>query len=44
MGLAMQALPWIPLYTDEEVWAIDRAFVWEPRVDHWVHVTDIRKA
>jgi peptide/nickel transport system substrate-binding protein len=44
MALAMQALPWIPLYTDEEVWAVDRAFVWEPRVDHWVHVTDIRKA
>jgi peptide/nickel transport system substrate-binding protein len=44
MGLAMQALPWIPLYTDEEVWAVDRAFVWEPRVDHWVHVAHIRKA
>lgn len=44
MVLAMQALPWIPLYTDEEVWAIDRAFAWEPRVDHWVHVADIRRA
>jgi peptide/nickel transport system substrate-binding protein len=42
MVLAMRELPWIPLYTDEEVWAIDRAFVWEPRVDHWLHVADVR--
>jgi peptide/nickel transport system substrate-binding protein len=41
MAMAMQALPWIPLYTDEEVWVIDRNFAWEPRVDHWVHIADI---
>jgi peptide/nickel transport system substrate-binding protein len=44
MAMAMQALPWIPLYTDEEVWVIDRAFAWEPRVDHWLHIADIHEA
>lgn len=42
MRRAMTELPWVPLFADEEVWAVERGFVWSPRVDYWLHVADIR--
>ena len=29
MSLIMEDLPWIPLYVDQEVYALDRAFQWQ---------------
>jgi hypothetical protein len=41
MRQAMRERPWIPLYTEGEVWAIDRNYRWEPRVDFWLHLADV---
>jgi peptide/nickel transport system substrate-binding protein len=44
MRMAMDELVWIPVYTDEEVWAVDRAFVWRPGSDYWLHLSDVTPA
>jgi hypothetical protein len=44
MASVMQELIWIPLYTDEEVWAVDRGFVWRPGSDYWLHLADVSAA
>jgi hypothetical protein len=41
MSLIMNDLPWIPLYVDQDVYAIDRAFSWQPRGDSLVLAADI---
>ena len=44
MQSVMRELVWIPLYTDEEMWAVDRAFVWRPRSDYWLQLADVSAA
>ncbi len=44
MAQVMRELVWIPLYTDEEVWAVDRAFNWSPGSDYWLHLADVAPA
>jgi len=44
MESVMRDLVWIPLYTDEEVWAVDRGFVWRPGSDYWLHLADVSAA
>jgi peptide/nickel transport system substrate-binding protein len=33
MARAMEALVWVPLYEDQDVYALDRRFAWRPRLD-----------
>ncbi len=35
-SLTMQDLPWIPLFIDQEVYAIDTRFSWQPRSDGFI--------
>jgi len=44
MRTAMHDLPWVPLYSDEDLWGLRRGWVWEPNVDFWLHLRDIRPA
>ncbi len=44
MESVMRELVWIPLYTDEEMWAVDRAFVWRPGSDYWLRLADVSAA
>lgn len=44
MGRLMQDLPWIPLFIDQEVYGIDRKFVWEPRHDGLILAAEIKEA
>lgn len=39
--LAMQELPWIPLYVDQEVYALDQHYKWEPRSDSFILAQEI---
>jgi peptide/nickel transport system substrate-binding protein len=41
MEILMQDLPWIPLYIDQDVYAIDRRFSWKPRHDSHVFAYEI---
>jgi hypothetical protein len=34
-------LPWIPLYIDQDVYALDRTFSWKPRHDSHVFAYEI---
>ncbi|MBI2839769.1 MAG: hypothetical protein HYX75_15765 [Acidobacteria bacterium] len=36
MGSLMEELPWIPLYSDQEVYGIDRSIAWQPRYDSYI--------
>lgn len=36
MSTLMVDLPWIPLYIDQDVYALDRQFTWTPRPDSYV--------
>jgi peptide/nickel transport system substrate-binding protein len=42
MSLLMEDLVWIPLYIDQDVYAVDRAFHWSPRNDSFIVVSEIR--
>jgi len=42
MRQTMTELPWIPLFTRGELWAVRRGYAWSPRVDYWLHVADMR--
>jgi hypothetical protein len=42
MATIMEDLPWIPLYIDQEVYAIDKAFSWQPRNDGLVLAYEIK--
>ena len=41
MAILMEDLPWIPLYIDQDVYAIDRNFSWKPRHDSHVFAYEI---
>jgi peptide/nickel transport system substrate-binding protein len=41
MSTLMVDLPWIPLYIDQDVYALDRQFTWTPRPDSYVRAYDI---
>lgn len=42
MTLAMDDLPWSPLYVDQEVYAVDNSFSWQPRNDGLVLAYEIK--
>jgi peptide/nickel transport system substrate-binding protein len=41
MSILMEDLPWIPLYIDQDVYALDRRFSWKPRHDSHVFAYEI---
>jgi peptide/nickel transport system substrate-binding protein len=41
MQMLMDELVWVPLYVDQDVYAIDRAFSWQPRSDSFVLAAEI---
>jgi peptide/nickel transport system substrate-binding protein len=41
MRRVMKELPWVPLYTDAEVWALRRSFVWKPSSDYWLQFAEV---
>ena len=41
MAILMEDLPWIPLYIDQDVYALDRSFGWKPRHDSHVFAYEI---
>lgn len=43
MGMLMDRLVWIPLYVDEDVYAIDRNLSWEPRSDSFVLAAEVSR-
>jgi peptide/nickel transport system substrate-binding protein len=42
MDLVMQDVAWVPLYFDEDVYAIDPAIAWQPRNDSFILASEIR--
>lgn len=44
MAAAMQQLPIVPLYFDEDVYAVRKGFAWRPRADGYVLAAEVRKA
>jgi peptide/nickel transport system substrate-binding protein len=44
MSQVMGELVWIPLYSDDEVWAVERGFTWHPGSDYWLHLSDVAPA
>jgi peptide/nickel transport system substrate-binding protein len=42
MRLALHDLPWIPLYVEEEVYLSRPQIAWEPRLDNYVLLAEIR--
>ena len=43
MGIAMTDLPWIPLYVDEDVYVHRADLAWQPRLDNYVIVSELRR-
>ena len=41
MAMLMDELVWVPLYVDQDVYAIDRGFSWRPRSDSFVLAAEI---
>lgn len=41
MELVMEDLPWIPLYVDQDVYALDKRFSWKPRLDSSIFAAEI---
>jgi len=41
MSILMEDLPWVPLYIDQDVYAIDKAFSWQPRPDSYILAYEI---
>ena len=41
MEKAMQDLVWVPLYVDQDVYALDRAYAWQPRSDSFILAAEI---
>ncbi len=41
MRRVMEELPIVPLYTDEDVYALDRALAWQPRSDSYIRIAEI---
>lgn len=42
MTILMNDLPWIPLYIDQDVYAISNAFSWQPRHDSYVLAYEVK--
>jgi len=42
MAIALTDLPWIPLYVDEDVYVHRAGFSWEPRLDNYVIVSELK--
>ena len=42
MTILMKDLPWIPLYIDQDVYALSTAFSWQPRHDSYVLASEVR--
>ncbi len=43
MEVAMRDLPWIPLFVDEDVYVHRADLAWQPRLDNYVIVSELRK-
>lgn len=43
MEIAMRDLPWIPLYVDEDVYVHRADLEWQPRLDNYVIVSELRR-
>ena len=41
MSILTDDLPWIPLYIDQDVYAIDKSFSWKPRQDSLILASEI---
>lgn len=41
MASLMEDLPWIPLYSDQEVYGIDKSIAWQPRYDSYIFAMDV---
>jgi peptide/nickel transport system substrate-binding protein len=41
MSMLMEDLPWIPLYIDQDVYALQESYVWRPRPDSYVLAYEI---
>lgn len=41
MRRVMTELAWIPLFSDEEVWAVRLPFAWHPRSDYWLQLAEV---
>jgi peptide/nickel transport system substrate-binding protein len=44
MAAAMQRLPVVPLYFDEDVYALRKGYLWRPRADGYVLAAEVRPA
>jgi peptide/nickel transport system substrate-binding protein len=42
LAQVMQELVLLPLYSDQDVYVLDRSFSWEPRSDSYVHAAEVR--
>lgn len=41
MAIVMEELVWVPLYNDQDVYAVDRSLSWQPRSDSFIRAADI---
>ena len=39
----MEQLPWVPLYTDQDAYGIDRRLEWTPRNDSYIFAFEIHR-
>jgi len=44
MAEVMRELPWVPLYSDEEVWGLQEEYAWHPGGSFWLHLQDIHRS
>lgn len=44
MTVVMQDLPWIPLYIDQDVYALDKRYSWKPRLDSSIFAAEFTAA
>ncbi|PWT90230.1 MAG: hypothetical protein C5B54_07525 [Acidobacteria bacterium] len=42
MSKIMNDLPWIPLYVDQDVYALNQAYSWQPRLDSHILAAEIK--
>lgn len=43
MAILMKELPWVPLYVDQDVYALDKRYSWKPRLDSHIFAAEIRE-
>lgn len=44
MQRIMNEAIWVPLYNDDEVWAVRRSFEWRPRSNYWLQLAEVAPA